>query len=81
MRPVIDLNGLSVDELYSSLWDAYQRFYSLGNITKRLWRFKREYVKYFPRDLAIEELFFSLHIRNSVRHKEHPFTLGLHENR
>ena len=48
----IDLARLSEKQLFEAMWKSYQQFYSMGGILKRMWRFRREYVKYFPRDLA-----------------------------
>jgi radical SAM superfamily enzyme YgiQ (UPF0313 family) len=64
-----------LDKLYA---EAYRRFYGLKPIFKRFWRFKKEYIKYFPRDLFYEELLFSLSSWYFVALKgKHPFSLGM----
>ena len=68
---------MSRQDVETALWEMYGKFYSTGNIWKRVWRFKRQYARYFPRDNAIEELFFQFHMRDSIARKCHPFTLGL----
>jgi len=77
LNPLIKFENLSSEELVNIIWKSYRKFYSLGNILKRTWRFKKEYVSFFPRDNVVEDVFFSLLIRNSVRKGKHPFTLGL----
>jgi len=69
--------NMTCHDLEDVLWEMYETFYAAGNILKRAWRFKRQYFRYFPRDNAIEETFFQFHMRNSVKRKCHPFTLGL----
>jgi len=72
LRPI----GLSVQELNEIVWEGYERFYSLKGAVSRAWRFRREYIKYFPRDFAPEEFFFQVCIARAVKHREHPFSLG-----
>ncbi|MGA1825532.1 MAG: B12-binding domain-containing radical SAM protein [bacterium] len=68
---------LSTDELTAIIWKSYRKFYSVTNILRRIWRFKKQYILFFPRDLAVEDIFFSFCIRKSVKKGMHPFTLGL----
>ena len=77
VSPLIRMDELTSEELMERVWEGYQKFYSLTNIFKRVWRFKKQYICFFPRDFVIENLFFDLLIRNSVRMKKHPFSLGL----
>ncbi len=77
IHPVIKFKEFSTDELMEIVWDAYQEFYSFNNIFKRVWRFKKQYTLFFPRDFAIEEIFFNFLIRKSVKMRKHPLTLGL----
>jgi radical SAM superfamily enzyme YgiQ (UPF0313 family) len=71
---------MSVKELESLIWEMFEKFYSIKHILKRAWRFRRQYTRFFPRDNAVEEIFFQLHMRNAVRHNAHPFSLGLSTN-
>ncbi len=76
-RVVFQPRSMNIDQLENVMWQAYEKYYSAKNILKRAWRFKKQYVRYFPRDNALEELFFQFHIKNSVKQKCHPFSLGL----
>lgn len=77
---VIDLAHMSEGQLFDVMWKSYERFYSLGSILQRMWKFRMEYIRFFPRDLAVEEFFFSLHMRGAVKQRCHPFSLGLSNN-
>lgn len=77
---VIDLAHMTSGQLFDAMWKSYEQFYSMGNILKRMWKFGREYVKYFPRDSAVEEFFFQLHMRRASRNRLHPFSLGFRRN-
>jgi radical SAM superfamily enzyme YgiQ (UPF0313 family) len=78
---VIKFKKLTAEELTETVWESYQKFYSSRNILKRAWRFKKQYTLFFPRDLAVEEIFFSFLIRKAVKMEKHPFTLGLVDNK
>jgi radical SAM superfamily enzyme YgiQ (UPF0313 family) len=80
MHPVLKFRNLTPDQLYEGLWDSYERFYSVKEIFKRLWRFRREYVVYFPRDFFLEELVFQFQMRASIKQQQHPFSLGLRKD-
>ncbi|MBN2533744.1 MAG: radical SAM protein [Spirochaetales bacterium] len=68
---------ITPEELMNSYWEAYRKFYSLKASFGRLWNFKREYIKFFPRDLFHEELFFSFYTWFVVNKKgNHPFSIG-----
>ena len=73
----VNPKNMTADELINLYWEAYERFYTLGNAFRKVWRFRKEYVKFFPRDNAIEELFFSIGDYLAVRKQNQPFTLGL----
>ena len=49
---VFDPKRMSPKELEEMVWEMLERCYSLPNILKRAWRFRRQYVHYFPRDLS-----------------------------
>lgn len=72
-------SGVSAAELEETLWRMYRKVYSTGSIAGRLWRFKGEYVKCFPRDNAFEELFLQFYMRSAVMRKRHPLSLGSSE--
>jgi radical SAM superfamily enzyme YgiQ (UPF0313 family) len=76
-RVVFQPRNMSGDELLQLVWEMFEKCYTAGRILGRLWRFKREYTLYFPRDNAIEETFFQFHMRNAIRRRSHPFSLGL----
>lgn len=80
IHPLIKFKNIHTTELNNIVWDSYQKFYSLKNIFRRAWRFKKQYIKFFPRDFILEELAFSLMMRKSVNIRKHPFTLGLIKN-
>lgn len=67
---------MSAGDLWDILWELNEQYYSVPNILRRAWRFKKQYLRYFPRDNVIEEFFFQLHMRKSVNQRCHPFSLG-----
>jgi radical SAM superfamily enzyme YgiQ (UPF0313 family) len=71
---------MSMADLNELVWEMYRKSYTLGAIWGRAWRFRKPYCQYFPRDNAIEELYFQHHIRNAVASRRHPFSLGLEVN-
>lgn len=73
---VFNPKTMSPRELEDMVWEMFERCYSLPNTLKRVWRFRRQYVRYFPRDMAVEEVFFQLHMRKAARRRMHPFSLG-----
>lgn len=80
-RVVFRPQRMSPAELERVMWDLYARYYSPGNIFKRVHRFRKEYFFNFPRDNAIEEVFFQWHIKNSIEQHCHPFSLGLGDSK
>lgn len=68
---------MTPEELLNGYWDAYSQFYSLKSSFRRMWNFRREYIKFFPRDLFHEELFYSFYVWFVVtKMKKHPFAIG-----
>lgn len=74
---VFNPKHMTPEELNQIVWEAYEKCYSAGNIIKRTWRFRRQYLRYFPRDNVVEEVFFQFCTRKSIRERCHPYTLGL----
>jgi radical SAM superfamily enzyme YgiQ (UPF0313 family) len=77
VHSVIKFKDIEQQELTDIMWSTYRIFYSGPNILKRLWRFRKQYLLFPSRDMAHEELVFSLCMRKAVRRKCHPFSLGL----
>lgn len=75
-HPVMRYESGSAKDLLEVVWDAYRQFYSAKRILNRAWRFRKQYVKFFPRDSVVEEVFFQFQMRGSVKKGHHPFTLG-----
>ncbi|NCC51811.1 MAG: radical SAM protein [Spartobacteria bacterium] len=71
---------MSPEALDTGVWDMFKRSYSTSNIMKRIWRFKREYLRYFPKDNVLEEMYLQFHMQHAVAHGCHPFSLGLRDN-
>jgi radical SAM superfamily enzyme YgiQ (UPF0313 family) len=68
---------ITKEKLIKSYWKAYNKFYNLKAGFKRLWNFRRQYIKFFPRDLFHEELFFSFYTWFVVTKRgDHPFSMG-----
>lgn len=74
---VVDFASGSAQDLVDAMWHSYEKFYSLPAVFGRLWRFGTQYVRFFPRDSALEELFFQIQMRRAIRRRTHPFSLGL----
>ncbi|MFC1671792.1 B12-binding domain-containing radical SAM protein [Planctomycetota bacterium] len=77
LNSVLRYKALDENELEEVIWESYQRFYSLRHIARMAWRFKRQYLSFFPRDNGIEDVFFQLCLRRAVRNRRNPFMLGL----
>lgn len=67
---------LTKSELYSHYWKSYQEFFSLKNITKRIYYnialSKKDLFK-----VILENLFYQFFIRREVNSYEHPFSGGI----
>jgi radical SAM superfamily enzyme YgiQ (UPF0313 family) len=77
MHSVMKFKNMTAESLFECLWDAYGKFYATRSIWKRVWRFRKQYIRFFPRDMAIEEVFFQSHMGRAIAGGSHPFTLGL----
>lgn len=66
--------NLTVKELYDSFWKTFQEFYSLKNITKRI--FYNLTISSKPLMGFFEDLFYQLFYRKVVNTYEHPFSGG-----
>lgn len=74
---VFQTKGLSINELYKNYWKTYQTFYSLKNITKRI--FYNFQISSSPFNSLIEDLFFQFFFRKVVNSFEHPFSGGVNK--
>jgi radical SAM superfamily enzyme YgiQ (UPF0313 family) len=70
-------DSMAVKDLEEMTWEQYGKCYSAANIAKRLWRFKKPYVRFFPRDNALEEVFFQIHVNRLIKRRLHPFAMGM----
>jgi radical SAM superfamily enzyme YgiQ (UPF0313 family) len=80
VQPVIDFTNITYRELVDAIWEGYERFYSIANILRRMWRFRRPYVKHYPRVSPMTEMIYSLFMRKSIKAKQHPSALGLRKD-
>ena len=80
VNPIVGVEDMTSKELEDVMWESYRKFYSIKNIFKRLWRFKKQYVRFFPRDFFLEEVIFQLLVHKSVEIRKHPFSLGSIDN-
>lgn len=78
-RVVFQPRQMGARELESLVFECFRSYYSTSAILKRAWRFKRQYLRFFPRDNVIEEVFFQFCIKSSVTKSCHPFSLGFEE--
>jgi len=76
MTPVIRFGSSDQPAIERAYWRSYDRFYSLGQILRRTWRCRRQYLKNFPRNNIALDLYYLLSVRDAVRRRRHPFTLG-----
>jgi len=76
----VEPENMTTQEAEEIIWEMYRKFYSLGNIVRRAWRFRRQYLRFFPRDNVVEEVYFQLHQRRAAKQHHFPFTLGLNVN-
>ena len=64
------------EELYDGYWKAFQDFFSLKNIAKRL--FYNVPITSQPIDAFLRSLYYQLYYRNKVNSFEHPLSGGIH---
>ena len=64
------------EELYSGYWNAFQQFFSLKNIAKRL--FYNVPITKKPIDALFRSLYYQLYYRNKVKSYDHPLSGGIH---
>jgi len=63
------------EELYDGYWRAFQEFFSLKNIAKRL--YYNVPITSQPFDAFTRSLFYQLHYRNKVKQHDHPLSGGI----
>ena len=63
------------DELYEGYWNAFNEFFSLKNIAKRL--YYNVPITSQPIDAFIRSLFYQLHYRKKVKQFDHPLSGGI----
>jgi len=63
------------DELYKGYWNAFQEFFSLRNIAKRL--YYNVTITSKPLDAFTRGLFYQLHYRKKVKSYDHPLSGGI----
>lgn len=64
------------EELYNGYWKAFQEFFSLKNIAKRL--FYNVPITSQPIDAFLRSLYYQLYYRKKVKTFEHPLSGGIH---
>ena len=64
------------EELYNGYWKAFQEFFSLKNIAKRL--FYNVPITSQPVDAFLRSLYYQLYYRKKVNSYEHPLSGGIH---
>lgn len=69
--------GLTINELYENYWKTYQTFFSLKNITKRIYYNLQVSSSSF--NTFMEDLFFQFFYRKIVNSFEHPFSGGVNK--
>lgn len=65
--------GNTAQDIY---WKAYQDYYSLGNITKQLWKFRKQYFKKNPTNNFFTDMFFYLIFHGIVKKRNNSFSVG-----
>lgn len=64
------------EELYNGYWKAFQEFFSLKNIAKRL--YYNVPITSQPLDAFLRSLYYQLYYRKKVNSYEHPLSGGIH---
>lgn len=74
---VLKFKGIDSKTLEEIMWMSYEKFYSIKNILQMAWRFKKQYILFFPRDNIFEDVFFQFRSRCAVKKRLSPLTHGL----
>jgi radical SAM superfamily enzyme YgiQ (UPF0313 family) len=74
---VFQPKNFTPDELYSGYWKAFQDFFSLINIAKRL--YYNVPITSHPVDAFTRSLFYQLHYRTKVKNFDHPLSGGINK--
>lgn len=75
-QTVFEPIGMTANQVTDMAWSIYDRFYASHRILARAWHFRGPYVRTFPRNNVIEEVFFQFQIQKAVNRRQHPFALG-----
>lgn len=75
-RVVFNPKLMDAKQLEDLVFECFGKYYSTSSIFRRAWHFRRQYLRYCPRDNVVEETFFQFHIKSSVEKRCHPFSLG-----
>lgn len=74
---VFQPRNFTPEELYIGYWNAFQQFFSLKNIAKRL--FYNVPITKKPIDAFFRSLYYQLYYRNKVKSYDHPLSGGIHK--
>ena len=74
---VFQPKNFTPEELYDGYWKAFQAFFSLKNIAKRL--FYNAPITKQPIDAFFRSLYYQLYYRNKVKSYDHPLSGGIHK--
>ena len=74
---VFQPKNFTPDELYDGYWKAFQEFFSLKNIAKRL--YYNVPITSQPLDAFTRSLFYQLHYRKKVKNYDHPLSGGINK--
>jgi radical SAM superfamily enzyme YgiQ (UPF0313 family) len=74
---VFQPKNFTPEELYRGYWNAFQQFFTLKNIVKRL--FYNVPITKKPIDAFFRSLYYQLYYRNKVKSYDHPLSGGIHK--
>jgi radical SAM superfamily enzyme YgiQ (UPF0313 family) len=74
---VFQPKNFTPEELYRGYWNAFQQFFALKNIVKRL--FYNVPITKKPIDAFFRSLYYQLYYRNKVKSYDHPLSGGIHK--
>ena len=73
---VFQPKNFTPEELYNGYWNAFQDFFSLKNIARRL--FYNVPITKKPIDAFFRSLYYQLYYRKKVKSHDHPLSGGIH---
>lgn len=71
---IVKPKKMTAEEMTEAVWKAYDKFYSAGNVLKRLWKFRSFYSKNDYKGSFLDDVLFQFHFNRSIKKRKDPWS-------